>query len=142
MSAGAQDIPGRPEAFRQAAIDATLARVFEITVARAQSRIAWYATRGRARATGSKALRIVALLLFSLGTLAPVLATFLAQLSKAYKESGSLTTFAEFPWIQVGFVFLALAGAIVVFDQFFGLSAAWLRFTQTQMRLEAMLEEF
>jgi len=133
--------PNGIDAYRQAAIDATLNRLFDATVERAQSRIDWYDKKGSERARVSKRLRWWALMLFSAGTIAPILLTFVTKLSTAYQER-SFVEVSKFPWTELGFVFLALAGALIVFDQFFGASSSWLRFRQTQVRLEAMLEEF
>lgn len=136
------DIPGNPEAFRQATIDATLVRIFDATIKRAKDRVAWYVDNGRRRAKWSKRLRILSLMLFAIGTIAPILATFLTRLDKSFPNSECWKPLSEFPWVELGFVLLALAGAVVIFDQFFGVSSSWLRFTQTQVRLEAMIEEF
>lgn len=135
-------IPGGPEAYRQASIAATLDALFENTVSYVRDRIDWYIRNSRNRARISKNLRISALVLFSIGTIAPILVTFLVRLNASYPDSACLKALANFPWVEVGFVFLALAGAIIVFDQFFGVSASWLRFVQAQVRLESMLGEF
>lgn len=42
---------------------------------------------------------------------------------------------------ETGYIFLALAGALVIFDQFFDHSGSWMRFRQSQARLEVLLAD-
>jgi hypothetical protein len=42
---------------------------------------------------------------------------------------------------ETGYVLLALAGALIIFDQFFDASGSWIRFRQAQARLEVLLAE-
>jgi hypothetical protein len=49
---------------------------------------------------------------------------------------------AAVPFAEVGYVLLATAGALVIFDQFFDASGSWIRFRQSQARLEVLLAEF
>jgi hypothetical protein len=48
---------------------------------------------------------------------------------------------AHWPLAEAGYVLLAAAGALVIFDQFFGISSSWMRFRQSQARLEVMLAD-
>jgi hypothetical protein len=43
---------------------------------------------------------------------------------------------------QLGYLFLAFAGAFVLFDRFFGYSTAWMRYVATMIELEKLREAF
>jgi hypothetical protein len=49
--------------------------------------------------------------------------------------------FFKIPLAEIGYILLALAGALIVFDQFFDSSGSWIRFRQAQARLEVLLAE-
>lgn len=49
---------------------------------------------------------------------------------------------AAIPFAEVGYLLLAVAGALVVFDQFFDASGSWIRYRQSKARLEVLLAEF
>jgi hypothetical protein len=141
--------PDSPEAYREAAWNGTLQRLFSVAVIHAEDRIAWYDHKAAERAKVAKRIRWWSLFLFALGTLAPVLVTFIlkaaavAGVGGTAKEKWSLIDWmAAVPLVEVGYVLLALAGALVIFDQFFDVSGSWIRFRQSQARLEVLLADF
>ncbi|HWT38068.1 MAG TPA: SLATT domain-containing protein [Paraburkholderia sp.] len=139
------NFPDRPEQYRQATSDGTLSRLFSIAVAHATERIAWYEAKAGERAKVAKRIRWWALLLFAMGTLAPIILTFLSKFDAATRSSTGwewLHWLASIPLTEMGYVMLATAGALVVFDQFFDASGSWIRFRQSQARLEVLLADF
>jgi hypothetical protein len=140
------EFPARPEQYRGDAWNDTLSHLFDTAVKHATDRIDWYDDKAAKRATLAKGIRFTSLLLFALGTLAPILLTFLIKISAVSKKTGPplswLDSIADWPLAEVGYVFMAVAGALVVFDQFFDASGSWIRFRQSQARLEVLLADF
>jgi hypothetical protein len=138
--------PEGPEAYRDATWDATLKALFRTAVSHAQSRIDWYEKKAAERARSAKRIRWWALVLFAIGTLAPIVVTLLFGVAEIFgsrkvNEMNTIDYIARFPLAEVGYVLLALAGALVVFDQFFDSSGSWIRFRQSQARLEVLLAD-
>lgn len=142
---GAYDgFPDGPEAFRQEGADAALRRLFQAAVAHAQDRINWYDKKAGQKGWVARGLRWWALLLFAVGTLAPIFLTLLVKLAEAFGTStppDTLALIARLPLAEIGFVSLGIAGALVIFDQFFDTSGSWIRFRQAQARLEVLLAD-
>lgn len=141
-----RQFPTRPEQYRGDAWDGTLSELFSTAVTHATDRIDWYDAKAAERAAVAKRIRFMSLLLFALGTLAPILLTFLIKIAAVGKTpntpSSWLDMIAALPLAEIGYVLLAIAGALVVFDQFFDASGSWIRFRQSQARLEVLLADF
>jgi hypothetical protein len=136
---GAYDsFPEAPEAYRDPQWEATQKALFETAVAHAEDRIIWYSRKADYFAKLARRLRVGSLALFALGTLAPIVATLLLRLAALWGQSDQA---AHWPLAEAGYVLLALAGALVIFDQFFGISSSWMRFRQSQARLEVILAD-
>jgi len=96
----------------------------------------------------AKNIRSSSLVLFAAGTLAPIVVTLLVKFAELFgfdQEPRAnwiwLDYFFKIPLAETGYVLLALAGALVIFDQFFDASGSWIRFRQAQARLEVLLAE-
>ena len=116
------------EAESKRSIDA-LYRYAEMSV---QQTISWYFREKKWKGRFGRWLRCVAIVLTAIGTLIPLLASSDLEIrGKKAKE-----------WIPFGYVALALAGACVALDRFFGFSSAWIRYVTTAMTLRKVLAEF
>ena len=131
--------PDEPAAFEE------LWRLFETAHVRTQAHIVDYAERAEANGAVARRLRLAALSMFILGASAPVLASLTEGLrdgwaiGPAQKILENLWEIpATFPGMAIGYVLLALAGGLVLFDQRFGASRSWMRDRQAQARLEAL----
>jgi hypothetical protein len=133
-----ENFPADPQTYQNGAAEPALKSLFSAAVLHAQDRIGWYAQKASQQARIAKRIRFVSLVLFAFGTLAPILATVVGKIFKG-KDFESL---ANFPWAEVGYVLLAVAGALVVFDQFFDTSGSWIRARRTEARLQVMLADF
>jgi hypothetical protein len=133
-----ENFPADPQTYQNGAADPALKSLFNAAVLHAQDRIAWYAGKATRQARVAKRIRFLSLVLFALGTLAPILATVVGKIFKG-KDFESV---AAFPWAEVGYVLLATAGALVVFDQFFDTSGSWIRSRRTEARLQVMIADF
>lgn len=146
---GAYDgFPDGPESYREATADATLRQLFQAAVRHAQDRIDWYDTKAGRLKGPSQWIRWLSLVFFALGTLAPLVAGVLVKLAALYGGSGedvaqwnSWDYAANLPLADIGYVLLGIAGAFVIFDQFFDYSGSWMRFRQSQARLEVLLAD-
>jgi hypothetical protein len=70
--------------------------------------------------------------------------TLLVKLAEAFSSRtppDTLALIAKLPLAEIGFVSLGIAGALVIFDQFFDASGSWIRFRQAQARLEVLLAD-
>jgi hypothetical protein len=147
---GAYDeFPDGPEHYRGQTLDATLSGLFHAAVAHANSRIQWYGHNAGSKATTAKRLRKWSLILFAVGTIAPISVAFLLQITERFGSGSAARTdwntfdyFKLVPMAEVGYLLLALAGAMIIFDQFFDSSGSWIRFRQSEARLQVLLAEF
>lgn len=90
--------------------------------------ILWYLHRKKWPRWLSRGVRFTAIVLAILGGLWPLAAS--ANLIDGKSQS------------QLGYVFIALAGAILLTDRYFGFSSSWMRFMTVQMSLQRALEKF
>lgn len=102
----------------------------------AQRQIRWYYDSKQSKAVWSRLLRIVSIICFTAGGLAPIF--------KAAMQPG-----VRFPLVpswfelgQSGYVLIALGAASIGFDKFFGFSSGWIRYITTAFAIEKLLEEF
>jgi hypothetical protein len=109
----------------------------------------WYGWKAKAKASAAKHLRRWSLILFAIGTIAPISVAFLLQIAERF-GSGSADKmhwntsdyFKLLPMAEVGYLLLALTGALIIFDQFFDSSGSWIPFRQSEARLQVLLAEF
>lgn len=103
---------------------------------RAVEAIGWYLRHKGGPRTASRLLRGLAILFGVLGGLAPLLNG--AELSgEAWGMQWSLSDTDH--W---GYILIALAGAALLTDRYFGFSASWMRYMTAQMALQRGLEKF
>ena len=131
-----KNFPSAPADFVTSKWGSALAEMFKSAVIHAQSRIDWYDTKSSVQQGKAKWLRWLSLLFFSLGTAAPLL----MALANKIEKIGDLEV-GKWPYAEAGYMLLAVAGAFVVFDQFFQYSASWMRFRLAQARLEVLLTD-
>jgi hypothetical protein len=94
---------------------------------KAKEAINWYIKRKKVKATGSKLLRISAILLILIGGLSPILQG---------------VEWLQLQDCQYGYIALALAATCIILDKFMGLSSSWMRYMTTAMRLQKALADF
>jgi hypothetical protein len=141
------DFPDGPSAYRDHT-DGTLEKLFRAATLHAQDRIDWYDKNAWKRSQMAKRIRSSSVVLFAAGTLAPIVVTLLlkfAELLGFGQEPRTSWTWIDYIFkvrlAEIGYVLLALAGALIVFDQLFDASGSWIRFRQAQARLEVLLAE-
>ncbi|MDM8558334.1 SLATT domain-containing protein [Candidatus Parabeggiatoa sp. HSG14] len=94
---------------------------------KAREAIDWYIKRKRTKSTGSKVLRISAILFIFVGALSPILQGI---------------DWLKLQDCQYGYIALALAATCVVIDKFMGFSSSWMRYMTTAIVLQKALVGF
>lgn len=113
----------------QSKADDSLKRVYEWAIGVARENIKWYESRRPPARKFSQSFRALAIILGAIGGLCPLI--------------DSTKFLANGPALgQWGYVSLAIAAALVLFDKYFGFSTGWMRNIMTQMSLEKALKEF
>jgi len=119
--------------WKESDVHDSLSTLREYVENEAQRQIAWYHAKRKVKASISTALRFVAILLFVLGGLVPIV--------KATLTPDTLRRIG-FDFGQTGYLLLAIAAGCVAMDRFFGYSSGWIRYITTALALEKSLEEF
>lgn len=114
-------------------IDDSLTVLRHYVESEAQRQIDWYHAKLKVKASVSMALRFVAILLFVLGGLVPIVKATMTPESVAR---------LHFDFAQTGYLLIAIAAGCVGMDRFFGYSTGWIRYITTALALEKSLEEF
>ena len=104
-------------------------------MARAVEAVNWYLQHKIWPSRLSRLLRALAILGGVLGGLAPLLGG--ASVSGAFAD-GKWSLYAN----QSGYILIALAGAALLFDRYFGFSSSWMRYMTAQRALQRALESF
>ena len=120
------DFPDSMEDWKDdAAACAALQRFYQSTLRSAQAQVEWYNRNGSSTGKRSRRLRLAAIVAGTLGTLAPIIEVAVGS-----------------PPTNVGYIFLAIAAAIIAGDSAFGVSSSWMRFRSSQLELERLLQAF
>jgi hypothetical protein len=112
-------------------VEGSISAAYAYAEARALEAINWYLREKRPNAVGSRVLRFLAIVLATLGGLAPIIAS-VGWLSARYAVNLG----------QLGYVLLGLAAACVGLDKLFGYSSAWMRYMMSALVLQRALSEF
>jgi hypothetical protein len=89
--------------------------------------INWYLQHKKAKAKGSKYLRVFSIIFIFIGGISPIL--------------------QGLEWLnlqdcQYGYIALALAAVCIALDKFFGFSSSWMRYMMTEIKLQKALANF
>jgi hypothetical protein len=108
--------------------DESLEDAYGWAVESARAQIAWYAQSREPKKRGSQWFRGSSIALAAIGGLFPLV-------DAAIPDS-------QVMFGQWGYVAIALAAALVLYDRFFGLSSGWMRYMVTELSLQRTLREF
>jgi SMODS and SLOG-associating 2TM effector domain 2 len=112
-------------------VGTSLSALHQYVEDQAQKQIKWYWDSKRAKAATSMGLRFVAIVLFVLGGLVPIV-----------KATLPTTVQFSFDFGQSGYLLIGVAAGCMGLDRFFGYSTGWIRYVTTAMAIEKSLEEF
>ena len=100
--------------------------------------LGWYYRKKHNRSFTSQGLRFSALALSVVGGLVPVLVSvFGVRPAWAW-----LSPFSAVRFGQLGYLFLAIAGGLIVLDKYFGYSTGWMRYIVAMQAIEKAREVF
>jgi hypothetical protein len=119
--------------WKDADLENSLSALHRYIEEQAQKQIKWYWDKTRAKANVSVALRFLAIVLFAMGGLVPLV--------KATLPESALHWF-PFDFGQCGYLLIGIAAACMGLDRFFGYSTGWIRYVTTAMAIDKSLEEF
>jgi hypothetical protein len=111
-------------------IEASINTLYYYAETIADQSIRWYWNAKQSKARWSRLLRVGAIVLVTLGGLAPIISSL-----DWFSQSSHLIG-------QLGYISLGLAAACVGFDKFFGFSSGWMRYVLTAMALQEALSAF
>jgi hypothetical protein len=113
-------------------LDSALKALYQYTEAVARHSIDWYWRKKSWKARMSWMLRLVVIILFTLGGLVPIIKATLPDLVRT----------DTFDFGQAGYLLIAVAAGCLGLDRFFGYSSGWIRYVTTAMAIEKSLEEY
>lgn len=115
---------------RDSEMEVALKGLFDYAETEAQKQIQWYWRKKVWKARISWFLRLLVIILSTLGALVPIIkATF-------------PTIPTTFDFGQAGYLLIAVAAGCYGLDRFFGYSSGWIRYVTTAMAIEKSLEEY
>jgi hypothetical protein len=118
----------------EAAKSTYVAEIYQYACKKAEGTINWYLKKKTSKQNISRFLRFLAISLTTIGGLVPlIIASNVLPEATPQKAIG---------YGQFGYIALALAGACVFIDKFFGFSSGWMRYVITAMTLHRLRDEF
>lgn len=96
----------------------------------AKSASKWYNVNKNVKKRWSKRIRFFSIALFGIGGLFPLINALISEWE------------GKFSVLNLGYISIALAGTLLLFDRFFGLSSGWIRYITTEMEINRRIKEF
>ena len=119
--------------WKDADVENSLSILHQYVEDEAQKQIQWYWDNKRAKAHMSMFLRFMAIILFALGGLVPIVKATLPP---------AVVSKIPFDFGQSGYLLIGVAAGCMGLDRFFGYSTGWIRYITTAMAIEKSLEGF
>jgi hypothetical protein len=123
---------------------AYLTAVYNHTVETAKDAIGWYLINKVPQKRWARTIRLAAIFFTTIGGLIPLIAAskVLTMWTVSTTNSNGAAGTIGIEFSQFGYVALALAGACILLDKYFGFSSAWIRYLTTATMLQRLLHEF
>jgi hypothetical protein len=109
----------------------SLKAIFIATLDQGNSAINWYRDNIRTKRLGSQLIRLLAIVLASIGALIPLI----VAAARSYSDSRAIFD------PQWGYFSFATAAVLLAVDKFYGFSTGWVRYIKTQLALERSLSD-
>lgn len=113
--------------------------IYSYANAKATEAIGWYLSKKSGKQLAAAWLRFLAIAFTTLGGLIPLMVASRILDSAPAGQAGGATAI---DFAQFGYISLALAGACVFLDRFFGYSTGWIRYVTSALKLQKLREEF
>ncbi|WP_339924225.1 SLATT domain-containing protein [uncultured Cyclobacterium sp.] len=121
--------------------EASINKLYRFAEQKAEEAKSWYLESKDSKSKWSRSLRFTAIILATLGGIAPVLLSIGALSIDTSETKQWVNSFAAIIG-QLGYLFLALAASCIATDKFFGFSSGWMRYMKTAQILMKQLSEF
>jgi hypothetical protein len=127
--------------------ETALTALFLAAVAHTEHRITWLEQEAKAKSRAAQRVRFWSLVLIPVGMLAPIVVSILLQLHEPFDAAAQDRT----TWLgyvvtpenaQIGYVLLAAAAALIVYDRFLASHGSWVGLRQAQAQLYVLLSQF
>lgn len=114
-----------------------VADIYLYAANKAEEAINWYFVKKASKQQMAQCLRFSAIIFTTVGGLVPLIIA-----SHIIPPSTGTATQPAIEYGQFGYIALALAGACVFLDKFFGFSSGWIRYITSALKLQRIREEF
>ena len=111
-------------------VEESLQTVFEKATTIGQGAIKWYSNSKKSKKWWAQAIRISSIVLGAIAALLPTIGDMLSKDGMPGIPGGWTT------------ICLGAAGALLLFDKYFGFSSAWMRYIIAEMQLQQVEQEF
>lgn len=108
----------------------SLAIIYIKAIVLATDAIQWYSKSKLSKKKWARTIRVTTIMLGSLAALLPTIGDMVQKNGVSQIPSGWTT------------ICLGVAGALLLFDRFFGFSSAWMRYINAEMQLQQVKQEF
>jgi hypothetical protein len=119
--------------WKEADVETSLSTLHQYVEDQAQKQVSWYWDKKKPKSRMSMSLRFIAIILFALGGLVPIVKATLPP---------TVTSRFPFDFGQLGYLLIGVAAGCMGLDRFFGYSSGWIRYVTTAMAIEKSLQEF
>ncbi len=103
--------------------------IYGFVTTMAEEQVEWYKSKKKSVRFLAKTFRISAILITTVAALVPMLSNIIIINKKPLDPV----------WASVA---LAIAAALIAMDRFFGYSASWMRFITSEIKIDALLQDF
>jgi hypothetical protein len=122
----------KPSFLKDSEPEKALKALYEYAESEAKRKIEWYRQKKTWKSQLSWGLRLVAIVLFALGVLVPIIKAAFPTFTVQYRSTFDLG--------QAGYLLIAIAAGCFGLDRYFGYS--WVRYVTTAMAIEKSLNEY
>ncbi|NLW31377.1 MAG: SLATT domain-containing protein [Fibrobacter sp.] len=120
-----------PDKYDDVCEEIYLEKVRLYVINEAQKAITWYMVKKEFYKRWSRLIRILTIVFFTIGAIAPLIAALQFFISKATVDI-----------TQYGYIALAIAGSLLLLDRCFGFTTAWVRFITAATNIQKLITKF
>ena len=113
-----------------------LEKVHQYVIDEAQGAISWYMGNKESNKRWSKRIRFFTILFITIGGIMPLVAVLEIPL---HIRDWDITRYTI---SQFGYIALAIAGSLLLFDRCFGFTSSWVRFITAATNIQKLITEF
>jgi hypothetical protein len=115
-----------------------LEEIFVALVAKAEDAMEWYESRQAQKKRGARWVRSLAIVLGAMTAIVPSLISLLPERISFL----GVTDFAAIRLNPLATIIGVAAATVILFDRFYGFSSSWIRYVNTYLEIDSLLDEF